>query len=156
MVLWSVFKSYWKWAVRETGRGAQMDTDWIFLMQALLKNKWTQKWESSETTEVVATVRQQTSIVTPFSDLVPFQFRLLFGIFKASHLFECYLQIYYYCCRNHTASLIQNQTFRGADKPKARPDLKINNWKVATYLPTRRSLLPRSSGWTDKLMIFFF
>ena len=31
-----------------------------------------------------------------------------------------------------------------------------NNWKVAIFRPTRRSLLPRRPGWTDKLQIFFF
>ena len=31
-----------------------------------------------------------------------------------------------------------------------------HNWKVAIFLPTRRSLLPRRPGWTDKLLIFFF
>jgi len=30
-----------------------------------------------------------------------------------------------------------------------------NNWKVAIFLPTRRSLLPRRSGWTDNLLNFF-
>ena len=43
---------------------------------------------------------------------------------------------------------------RGADKSLARPDWK-NNWKVATFSPTRRSLLSRRPGWTDKLLIFF-
>ena len=31
-----------------------------------------------------------------------------------------------------------------------------NNWKVAIFLPTRRSLLPRRPGWMDNLLIFFF
>jgi len=30
-----------------------------------------------------------------------------------------------------------------------------NNWKVATFRPTRRSLLPRRPGWTDNVLIFF-
>jgi len=30
-----------------------------------------------------------------------------------------------------------------------------NNWKVSIFRPTRRSLLPRRSGWTDKILIFF-
>ena len=30
-----------------------------------------------------------------------------------------------------------------------------NNWKVAIFRPTRRSLLPRRRGWADNLMIFF-
>ena len=34
------------------------------------------------------------------------------------------------------------------------PGLK-DNWKVAIFLQTRRSLLPRRPGWTDKLLIFF-
>ena len=31
-----------------------------------------------------------------------------------------------------------------------------NNLEVAIFRPTRRSLLPRRPGWTDKLLIFFF
>jgi len=31
-----------------------------------------------------------------------------------------------------------------------------NNWKVAIFLPTRRSLLPRRPCWTDKFLIFFW
>ena len=31
-----------------------------------------------------------------------------------------------------------------------------NNWKVAIFRPTRRSLLPRRPGWTDNLPIFFW
>ena len=30
-----------------------------------------------------------------------------------------------------------------------------NNWKVAIFRPTRRSLLPRRRGWTDNLLNFF-
>jgi len=30
-----------------------------------------------------------------------------------------------------------------------------SNWKFAIFRPTRRSLLPRRPGWTDKLQIFF-
>ena len=30
-----------------------------------------------------------------------------------------------------------------------------NNWKVAIFRPTRRSLLPRRPGWTDNLLNFF-
>ena len=30
-----------------------------------------------------------------------------------------------------------------------------NNWKIAIFLPTRRSLLPRRPGWTDNLLNFF-
>jgi len=30
-----------------------------------------------------------------------------------------------------------------------------NNWKVANFRPTRRSLLPRRPGWTEKFLIFF-
>jgi len=44
--------------------------------------------------------------------------------------------------------------YKGADKSLALPDWK-NNWKVATFRPTRRSLLPRRSGWTDNLLNFF-
>jgi len=42
----------------------------------------------------------------------------------------------------------------GADKSLARPDWR-NNWKVAIFRPTIRSLLPRRSDWTDKLIFFF-
>ena len=31
-----------------------------------------------------------------------------------------------------------------------------NNWKVAIFLPTRRSFLPRRPGWTNNLLIFFW
>ena len=31
-----------------------------------------------------------------------------------------------------------------------------NNWKVAIFLPTRWSLLPRRPGWTDNILIFFW
>ena len=41
------------------------------------------------------------------------------------------------------------------DKSLARPDRK-NNWKVAIFLPTRRSLLPRRPGWTDSLLNCFW
>jgi len=34
------------------------------------------------------------------------------------------------------------------------PELK-NSWKYAIYRRTRRSLLPRRSGWTDNFLIFF-
>ena len=44
--------------------------------------------------------------------------------------------------------------YRGADKSLVRPDWK-NNWKVAIFRLTRRSLLPQRPGWTDNLLIFF-
>jgi len=44
--------------------------------------------------------------------------------------------------------------YRGADKSLTRPDWK-NNWKVAIFRPTRMSLLPRRSGWTDNILNFF-
>jgi hypothetical protein len=31
----------------------------------------------------------------------------------------------------------------------------FNIWKVAIFRPTRKSLLPRRPGWTDKFLIFF-
>jgi len=31
-----------------------------------------------------------------------------------------------------------------------------NNWKVAIFLPKRRSLLPRRPGWTDNILDFFW
>ena len=48
----------------------------------------------------------------------------------------------------------QSTGYRGADKSLARSDWK-NNWKVAIFRPTRKSLLPRRSGWTENLLIFF-
>jgi len=39
-------------------------------------------------------------------------------------------------------------------KSLARPDWK-NNWKVAIFHPTWRSLLQRRPGWTDSLLNFF-
>ena len=45
--------------------------------------------------------------------------------------------------------------YRGADKSLDWPDWK-NNWKVTIFRLTKRSLLPRRSGWTDKFLIFFF
>jgi len=44
--------------------------------------------------------------------------------------------------------------YRGADKTLARSDWKYN-WKVATFHPTRSSLLPQRPGWTDNLLNFF-
>ena len=35
------------------------------------------------------------------------------------------------------------------------PWTEKNNWKFAIFLPTRRLLLPRRIGWTDKLLNFF-
>ena len=51
-------------------------------------------------------------------------------------------------------SIQQNPSFqyRGADKSLARLDWK-NNWKVAIFRPTRRSLLPRRAGCTEKFLI---
>ena len=46
-------------------------------------------------------------------------------------------------------------TQRDADKSLARPDWK-NDWKVAIFRPTRRSLLLRRPGWTDNFSNFFF
>jgi len=45
--------------------------------------------------------------------------------------------------------------YRGPDTSLARPDWK-NNWRVAIFPQTRRSLLPRRPGWTEKLLNFFF
>jgi len=55
--------------------------------------------------------------------------------------------------------------FQCLDHPPYSPDLAPSdyhlfpglktNWKVAIFRPTRRSLLPRRPGWTDKLLIFF-
>jgi len=44
---------------------------------------------------------------------------------------------------------------QGADKSFARPDWK-NNWNVAIFCPTQRSLLPQRPGWTDNLPNFFW
>ena len=46
--------------------------------------------------------------------------------------------------------------YRGADKSLARPDWKKNNWKVAIFRPTRRSMLLRRPGWTEKFSKFFW
>jgi len=35
------------------------------------------------------------------------------------------------------------------------PWTEKNNWKVAIFLPTRRSLLTRRRGWTDNVLNFF-
>jgi len=55
--------------------------------------------------------------------------------------------------------------FQCIDHPPYSPDLAPsdnhlfsglkNNWKVAIFRPTRRSLLPRRPGWTDNLLIFW-
>ena len=45
--------------------------------------------------------------------------------------------------------------YKGADKSLAQPEGK-NNWKVAIFRPTLRSLLPRRPGWTDNHLNFFF
>ena len=56
--------------------------------------------------------------------------------------------------------------FQCLDHPPYSPDLARqsttcsldwkNNWKVAIFRLTRRSLLPPRPGWTDKLLNFFF
>ena len=45
--------------------------------------------------------------------------------------------------------------YRGADNSLALPEWK-NNWKVAIFRPTRRSLLPRRHGWTDNFLNWFW
>jgi len=35
------------------------------------------------------------------------------------------------------------------------PWTEKNNWKLAIFRPTRKLFLPRTPGWTDKLLIFF-
>ena len=55
--------------------------------------------------------------------------------------------------------------FQCLDHSSYSPDLALsdyhlfpgpkNNWKVAIFRPTRRSLLPRRRGWTDKFPNFF-
>ena len=55
---------------------------------------------------------------------------------------------------NKSMHCTASETYRGADKSLARPDWK-NNWKVAIFRPTRRSLLPRRPGWTDNLLNWF-
>ena len=47
----------------------------------------------------------------------------------------------------------QKAFFTGTDKSLTRPHWK-NNWKVAIFRSTGRSLLPRRPGWTDKLLNF--
>ena len=51
--------------------------------------------------------------------------------------------------------LAHQSYYRGADKSLARSDWK-NNWKVAIFRSTRRSLLLRRPGWTEKLLNFFW
>jgi len=46
-------------------------------------------------------------------------------------------------------------SYGGADKSLARPDWK-NNWKVAIFHLTWRSLLPCRAGWMDNLLNFFW
>jgi len=36
------------------------------------------------------------------------------------------------------------------------PWTEENNWKVAIFLPTRRSLLPERPGWTDNILNFYW
>ena len=50
---------------------------------------------------------------------------------------------------------LRNNRYRGADNSLARPDWK-NDWKVANFLPTRRSLLPRRPGRTDNVQNCFW
>jgi len=54
-----------------------------------------------------------------------------------------------------TGTIIPTELNRGADKSLARTDCK-SNWQVAIFRPTRRSLLPRGPGWTEKLLNSFF
>jgi len=65
----------------------------------------------------------------------------------------------YYVAVNRTGRIeitLQRCSFyRGADKSLARSDWK-NNWKVAIFHPTWRSVLPRRPGWMDNLLNFFF
>ena len=56
------------------------------------------------------------------------------------------------CNRTFTGTL--QWEYMGADKSLTRPDWK-NNWKVAIFHPTRRSLLPWRPGWKDNLLNFF-
>ena len=46
--------------------------------------------------------------------------------------------------------------YRDADKSLARPDWKKKTTKVAIFPRTRRSLLPRRPGWTDKFLNCFW
>ena len=58
-------------------------------------------------------------------------------------------------CQYHSTnnSFSYHWHYRGADKSLARPDCK-NNWKVAIFPPTWRSLLPRRPCWTDNRLNF--
>jgi len=51
--------------------------------------------------------------------------------------------------KSEQGRLCRCKFYRGVDKSLAQPDWK-NNWKVSIFRPTRRSLLPRRPGWTDK------
>ena len=82
------------------------------------------------------------NIILP-SLLKPFTFPFL--VFPSKSCVRFFLRPYVYLL-----------TYRGADKSLARPDSK-NNWNVAIFRPTRRSLLPRRPGWMDKhFWLFFF
>ena len=78
-------------------------------------------------------------------------------------IFSSFKMLYeYYFVRRKFPALIYNYVadckppiYRGSDKSLARPDWQ-NNWKVAIFRPTRRSLLQRRPGWTDKLLNFFW
>jgi len=48
----------------------------------------------------------------------------------------------------------ESREYRGVDKFLARPVWK-NNCKVDIFRPTRKSLLPRRPGWTDKFLNCF-
>jgi len=56
---------------------------------------------------------------------------------------------------SHSVNIHKLTFYMGADKSLARPHWK-NNWKVAIFLPTWRSLLPRRPGWTDSVLQFFW
>ena len=69
---------------------------------------------------------------------------------------DCKIETKGLCCIKLGVSRhVPRNMYRGADKSLTRPDWK-NNWKVATFPPTRRWLLPRRPGWTDNTLNFLF
>ena len=78
------------------------------------------------------------------------------SLFDYIHFFmACYIRSILILFSHLQLRLLRALLYRDADKSLARLEWK-KNWNVAIFLPTRRSLLPRRPGWTDKLRIFFF
>ena len=59
-------------------------------------------------------------------------------------------------CRQWKTSCVAGWQYRDADKSLARLDWKKKTIERSPFFCPTRSLLPRRSGWTDNLLIFFF